>query len=109
MSFFVKYGQPKAIKSSKSATPKSQLKINIDKQRRLLSGETVKGVKGNEIRSWFSGGTFAPKLGIYGLFGDKKIECKEGGELEMLSDFEKALEAGEFDSYIAQIKKASKA
>ena len=110
MSFFKKYGQPKAIKASKSMTPKELLKSNIGKQKRLLAGEKVLGQKGNLIRSWFGKGTFNPKVGIYGLFGDDKFACAVGKEKEMLDDFENAFDAGEFDDFIKKValKKSTK-
>jgi translation initiation factor 6 (eIF-6) len=46
---------------------------------------------------------FSPKIGIYSLFTDQVIACTEGKQQEMLSDFETALRAGEFDSYLAKV------
>ena len=107
MSFFKKYGKPQAIKSSKSMTPKELLKSNIGKQKRLLAGEQVVGQKGKSIKSWFGKGTFNPKVGIYGLFGDDKYACAAGKEKEMLDDFENAFDANEFDDYIKAIAQKS--
>lgn len=103
MKFFAKYGKPEQLKPTKAKTPKQQIKINIAKQRRLLNGEAVLGIKGKPIRSWFYGGTFGPKLGIYGLFGEEKIRCENGTEQALLNDFEAALDAGEFDTYISKV------
>lgn len=103
MSFFKKYGKPQAIKVSKSMTPKELLKSNIGKQKRLLAGEQVLGQKGNLIKSWFSKGTFNPKVGIYGLFGEDKYACGAGKEKEMLEDFEKGFDSGEFDDFIKKV------
>ena len=109
MSFFAKYGKPKAVKPSKGIGAKEMLKINIDKQERLLKGEVVNGVKGNPIRSWFKRGKFNPTVGIYGLFGSLGFLYKEGAELEMLKDFEAAFVDGEFDEYINNISLKKKA
>ena len=103
MKFFSKYGKPQQLKPSKAKTPKQQIKNNIARQRMLLNGQVVLGVKGKPIRSWFYGGTFGPKLGIYGLFGEEKIRCESGKEMELLNDFEAALDAGEFDTYISKV------
>jgi hypothetical protein len=46
---------------------------------------------------------FSPKIGIYSLFTDQVIACKDGEQQQMLLDFETALRAGEFDSYLAKV------
>ena len=85
-------------------TQKELLKSNIVKQKKLLAGEEIKGQKGNMIKSWFNKETFNPKVGVHGLFGEAKYTCAKGNESQMLNDFEKALDAGEFDEYIKKIK-----
>jgi hypothetical protein len=46
---------------------------------------------------------FSPKIGIYSLFNDESIAYKEGEQQQMLLDFEEALRAGEFDSYLSAV------
>ncbi len=105
MTFFTKYGQPVAGKTTKKLSTKDLLLSNIEKQRKLLTGQEVKGNKGKPIRSWFAGFYFNPKIGIYSLFEGKNISCsdKTDERLQMLNDFAKAVEAGEFDNFINAI------
>ena len=109
MSFFQKYGKPAAIKKAgKALSTKDLLKVNIGKQKKIIAGEQVLGAKKAPIKSWFAGGKFNPKVGIYSLFGDLGYTCEEGKEAEMLKEFEKGFSAGEFDNFISGIAKKRK-
>jgi hypothetical protein len=104
MKFFEKYGNPTSIRrGSKPMTSKDMLLHSIPNQRKLLMGQTVLNAAKNPIRSWFNDSMFSPKIGIYSLFTDQVIACTEGEQQQMLLDFETALRAGEFDSYVAKV------
>jgi hypothetical protein len=104
MKFFEKYGAPTAIRrGSKPMTSKDMLLHGIPNQRKLLLGQTVLNTAKKPIRSWFNDSMFSPKVGIYSLFNEHSIPCTEGEQQQMLSDFETALRAGEFDSYLATV------
>jgi hypothetical protein len=66
-------------------------------------GQTVLNKAKTPIRRWFNDSMFSPKIGIYSLFNDKSIAYKEGEQQQMLLDFEEALRAGEFDSYLSAV------
>jgi len=105
MSFFDIYGTPYALKPSKKQETGEMLTKNITDQEALLRGEEVMNAKGHIIRSWFRNGRFAPTIGIFGLFDGKALPFKKGTEEKMLSDFKKAYESGDFDSYIKEVDK----
>ena len=96
------------VKAGKSMTTKDLLYENIAKQEKLLAGQSVTGVKGKPIRSWFKGGRFNPSVAIYSLFDGKTIKVDPGKESECLAAFKQALIDGELDKHIAEIAKKRK-
>jgi hypothetical protein len=111
MKFFEKYGNPTSVRrSSKPMTTMDKLLHSIPNQRKLLMGHAVLNAAKKPIRSWFNDSMFSPKVGVYSLFPEQVIACTDGEQQQMLSDFETALRAGEFDSYLAKVDaKRSKA
>jgi hypothetical protein len=105
MGFFDTYGAP--ISSSparKAKTTQELLKQGIALQRGILNGKPVFNGK-SKLRSWFRDGTFAPKVGQFTLFDKKSVHIGSTDHNKVLTDFEQALDRGEFDSFIKEIER----
>jgi len=105
MGFFDTYGTPKSTTStSKTKTTLELLKNSIAIQRGVINGKPV--TKGKyKVKSWFANNKFTPKVGQFNLFDDKWISIGSSDHNTMLTDFENALYAGEFDSYIKDVER----
>ena len=104
MGFFDIYGTPSSAgTSSKSKTAKELIKDALNAQRKLLAGKPVYNGK-SKVKSWFNGEKFSPKAGQFTLFDKKSVNVGNADSAKVLDDFEKALDAGEFDQFIRGVE-----
>jgi len=105
MGFFDTYGAPSSLsKNSKAKTSKELLSQGIAIQRSIINGKPVFNGK-SKVRSWFKDDAFIPRVGQFTLFDKKSVYIGSADRNKVLTDFEHALDKGEFDSFIKDIEK----
>ena len=105
MGFFDTYGAPSSsTKNSKANSTQDILKKAIDIQRSIINGKPVFNGK-SKVRSWFKDDAFIPRVGQFTLFDKKSVYIGSADHNKVLTDFENALDKGEFDSFIKEVEK----
>ena len=105
MGFFDTQGAPiSASPARKAKTTQELLRQGIALQRSIINGKPVHNGK-SKVRSWFKDDAFAPRVGQFTLFDKKYISIGSKDRNTVLTDFEHALDKGEFDSFIKDIEK----
>ena len=105
MGFFDTYGAPiSASPARKAKTTQELLRQGIALQRSIINGKPVFNGK-SKVRSWFKDDAFIPRVGQFTLFDKKAVYIGSADHNKVLTDFENALDNGEFDSFIKEVEK----